>query len=145
MGGWVGEWMREAPGGVLTIRRLLHMLRHFDPPFSGLRKICIVSTPIFEQKWGKCRISTPIFHQILAKCIVSTPPFWPFVAFGVNRRCWATLSETRPSSPPGGRQRNEVCFRYVHAKGVVIYAAHNSELICFFIIPGPFNMAVIYQ
>ena len=31
----------------LTIWRLLHMLRHFDPPFSGLWKICIVSTPMF--------------------------------------------------------------------------------------------------
>ena len=67
----------HTPGRVLTLWRLLHMLRHFDPPFSGLWKICIVSTPIFEQKWGKCRISTPIFGQNLAKCIVSTPLFFP--------------------------------------------------------------------
>ena len=50
------------------------MLRHFDPR-SGLRKICIVLTPIFEEKLGKCRISTPIFWLNLAKCIVSTPLF----------------------------------------------------------------------
>ena len=37
----------DTRGGALTIWRLLHMLRHFDPPFSGLLKICIVSTPIF--------------------------------------------------------------------------------------------------
>ena len=35
------------PGGVLTLWRLLYMLLHFNPPFSGLWKICIVSTPIF--------------------------------------------------------------------------------------------------
>ena len=49
----------------------------FDPTFSGLWKICIVSTPIFYQNWAKWRISTPIFHQNWAKCIVSTPLFWP--------------------------------------------------------------------
>ena len=47
----------------------------FRPPFSGLWKICILSTAIFQQKLGKCRISTPIFHQNWAKCIVSTPLF----------------------------------------------------------------------
>ena len=69
--------VETVPGRVLTLWRWLHMLRHFDPPFSGLWKICIVSTPIFEQKLGKCRISTPIFCQNLAKCIVSTPLFGP--------------------------------------------------------------------
>ena len=53
----------------------------FRPPFSSLWKICIVSTPIFEQKMRK--ISTPIFCQNLTKYIVSTPSFWPFVAFQV--------------------------------------------------------------
>ena len=63
-------------GRVLTLWRLLHMLRHFDPLFSGLWKICIVLTPIFEQNWGKCHISTPNFCQNLSKCIILTP-FWP--------------------------------------------------------------------
>ena len=90
-----------SPGRVLTLWRLLHMLRHFDPPFMDLWKICIVSTPIFVQKWGKCRISTPTFCQNLAKCIVSTPFFSPFVAFRVNGRCWASLSKTQPRTPPG--------------------------------------------
>ena len=83
-----------SPGMVLSLRRLLHMLRHFDPPFSGLWKICIVSTPIFQQKWGKCRISTPVFGQNF------DPPFWPFVVFQVNGQCWASLSETEPRPPP---------------------------------------------
>ena len=38
---------KKARGGVLTLWRLLYMLLHFDPPFSGLWKICRVSTPIF--------------------------------------------------------------------------------------------------
>ena len=77
------------PGRALTIWRLLHMLRHFDPLFSGLWIICIVSTPIFLQK---CCISTPIFHKNWAKCIVSPPLFLTLVAFRVDRRCWASLS-----------------------------------------------------
>ena len=55
----------------------------FRPPFSGLWKICIVSTSIFEQKWGKCRISTTIFGQNLAKCILSTP-LYGSTAYGVD-------------------------------------------------------------
>ena len=52
------------PGRVLTLWKLLHMLRHVDPLFSGPWKICIASTRIFEQKCGKCRISTLIFVKI---------------------------------------------------------------------------------
>ena len=63
------------------------MLRHFDPPEN-----CIVSIPIFEQKWGKYRFSTLIFCQNLTNCIVWIPfLFWPFVAFRVNGRCWASI------------------------------------------------------
>ena len=52
------------------------MLRHFDPTFPGLWKICIVSTPIFEWRRGECRISTPIFvKEKMVKRIVSTPLF----------------------------------------------------------------------
>ena len=77
--------------------RLLHMFRHFDPPFSGLWKIFIVSAPIFDlKKIGKC-ISTPIFHQNLGKCIVPPPLVLPFVAFRVNGPRWA--SKTQPSTP----------------------------------------------
>ena len=88
-------------GRVLTIWWLLHMLRHFDPPFWGLWKICIVSIPIFGQTWGKCRISTPIFvkkkkKKKKGKMYCFEPPFWPFVAFRVNGRWWASLSETQP-------------------------------------------------
>ena len=72
----------------------------FRPPFLGLWKICIVSAPIVEQKWGKCRISTPIFGQHLTKCIVSTPFLALCSAFRVNGRCWASLFKTQPRPPP---------------------------------------------
>ena len=43
------NWGGGVWGGVaLTIwSNVTMMLRQFDPPFSGLRKLCIVSTPIF--------------------------------------------------------------------------------------------------
>ena len=45
---WTMVWNRI--GGLVSGRVLilwiLHMLRHFDPPFSGLWKVCCVSTPI---------------------------------------------------------------------------------------------------
>ena len=49
----LANWGRRFPVRVLTIWRLLHMIRHFNPFLSGLRKICILSTPIFEQKREK--------------------------------------------------------------------------------------------
>ena len=75
------------PGRVLTLWRLLHMLRHFNPPFSGLWKICIVSTPIFEQN--------VVFRPLLfVKMYSFDPPFSSYVAFRVKGRCWASLITT---------------------------------------------------
>ena len=109
------------PGRVLTIRRLLHMLRHFDlltpppppppPPsfcfcFLFLWKKIIVSTTIFEKNLRKMSYFDPYFGQNLANCIVSTP-FWanvyPFIDgqimaewFGCSTQQWVSgLSETR--------------------------------------------------
>ena len=52
----------------------------YTPPFRPLFQVSwkfasIVSTPMYEGKWGKC-ISTPFFCQTLAKCIVSTHPLF---------------------------------------------------------------------
>ena len=69
-----GAWIKS-PGRVLPLWRLLLVFRHFEPPFSGLWKICIVLTHILSKNRGKCRISTPIFWQNLATCIVSIPFF----------------------------------------------------------------------
>ena len=78
--------------------RLLHMFRHFDPPFSGLWKNFIVSAPIFDlKKIGKC-ISTPIFHQNLGKCIVPPPPF-SFTLCSVSSQ-WTALSIQNPTEYP---------------------------------------------
>ena len=84
------------PGRVLTIWRLLHMLCHFDPLFSGLLKICIVSTPIFEEKNRKMSYFDPYFLAKFCEMYSFDPPFSPYVAFWVKRRCWASLSETQP-------------------------------------------------
>ena len=80
----------------------------FWPSFSGLWKICIVSTAIFEQKWGKCCVLTSMFHKNLVKCIVSIrPPFLPLCSIS---RQQAVLSipirnpnptENRPRTHPG--------------------------------------------
>ena len=85
------------PGEGTHSMKVITYAAPFRTLFSGLWKICIVSTPIFEQKGGKS-FSTPIFCQNLAKCIVA--PFWPLVAFRVNGRCWASPSEAQPR-PPG--------------------------------------------
>ena len=84
------------PGEGTHSMKVITYAAPFRPLFSGLWKMCIVSTPIFEQKGGKC-ISTTIFCQNFAKCIASTSPFWPLVTFRVNGRC---PSETQPR-PPG--------------------------------------------
>ena len=151
LNGRVGGWVNEGgPGRGTHYKKVTAYAPPFRPPFFRSQENLYSFDPYIWAKMRKMYFD-PYFSSNFGKMYSfdpppppPPPPFWPFVAFRVNRRCWATLSETRPSSPPGGRQRNEVCFRYVHAKGVVIYAAHNSELICFFIIPGPFNMAVIY-
>ena len=86
---WTATWNRI---GDLVLWRvlilwILLMLRHFDPSFPGLWKVCLVLTPILEQKLGKYHISTP-FCQNLAKCIVSIP----FLALCSNVSQGAVLS-----------------------------------------------------
>ena len=66
-------------GRVPKLWRLPHVLRHFDilrrHPFSGLWKMCIVSTHISKRKWGKCRISTPIVLSKFGKMYSFNPLF----------------------------------------------------------------------
>ena len=73
----------------------------YAPPFSGLWEICMVSTPIFDRKWGKCCISTP-FSSKFDKCIASTH-FLALCSNWVNGRCWESLSETQPRTPSSER------------------------------------------
>ena len=79
------------PGRVLNLWRLLHMLRHFEPPFPGLWSVCMASTPIFEQKWEKKSYFDPFFVKIW-QYVLFWHSFWPFVEIRVNGRCWASLS-----------------------------------------------------
>ena len=79
-------------GGVLTLWRLLHILLHFDPPFSGLWKMCIVSTPIFWQRWRKF-ISTPSFFYpcsvSMAWCgivVAPLPTHWSCCSLALGHR-----------------------------------------------------------
>ena len=44
----VNKTLPKIWGGTHYVK-LLHMLRHFDPPFSGLWKFCIVSTLYFSE------------------------------------------------------------------------------------------------
>ena len=63
--------------GVLTLWRLLHMLLRFYPPFSGLWKICIVSTLYFSKNKEKSYFD-PYFSSKLGKMyrFDPTPPFF---------------------------------------------------------------------
>ena len=118
------------PGRVLILG-ILHMLHHFDPPFSGLWKVCLVSTPIFEQKTRKMWYFDPFLSK-LGKMYCLDPLFLPFVAMWVKGRCWASLSETQPRPPPpapgwvggggGGRwwSIGRANYMYVHVKSRTI-------------------------
>ena len=89
------------------------MLLHFDPPFSGLWKICRVSTlyfskneenvvfwPIYFSKNEEKSYFDPYFSSKLGKMYSFDPPFLTLVAFRVDGRWGASLSETWLSTPP---------------------------------------------
>ena len=77
--------------------------------YEGYYICSAISTPFFRSlennlysfdhyilaKIRKMSYFDPYFHQNWVKCIVSTP----LVAFRVDGRCWASLSETWPRSP----------------------------------------------
>ena len=44
----------------------------------------------------------PYFSSKLGKMYSFDPPFFTLVAFRVDGRCWVSLSETQPSTPPLG-------------------------------------------
>ena len=74
------------------------------PFFSGLCKICIVLIPYIWAKMKKMYFD-PYFCQNWAKCIAPPPP--PTTTTTTNThthllagRCWASLSETQPRTPP---------------------------------------------
>ena len=69
------------------------------PLFSGLWKICIVSTLIFEKKWGNAIFRT-FFVKKNGEMYSADYPFWPFIAFRVNGRYWAFLSHNQVPPPP---------------------------------------------
>ena len=81
---------------VLTIWRLLHMLGHFDPPpFSSLWKI--VSTPIFSK--NEENVFQPLFFIKIGQNVKFQPPFFSHcIAFRVDGWCWASLSDSWPST-----------------------------------------------
>ena len=88
------------PGRVLTLWRLLHMLHHFDPLFQVSGKFARFWPLYLSKNEENVKFRALFFCRNFAKCIVLTP-FLPFVAFWVNRRCWASLSkiQVRPSPP----------------------------------------------
>ena len=56
--------------------------------------------PYFWAKMRKMSYFDPYFLSKFGKMYSFDPPFSPFVAFRVNRRCWASLSKTQPRTPP---------------------------------------------
>ena len=72
----------------------------FQHYFFQVWKICLVSTPIFEKNEGMTYFEPIFCKKKLAKCIVWTPTFFPFIAFRVNGRYWAFLSNNRVPLPP---------------------------------------------
>ena len=60
------------------------MFRSFDPTFLGLWKICMVLTPIFENKIEKMSYFDRYVLSKFDKVYNFDPPCWPFVAFRAN-------------------------------------------------------------
>ena len=82
------------PGKVLTLWRLLHMLRHFDPPFfRPLENLYSFDPYTREKKHRKMSHFDPYFLSKFGGMYCFDPSLWPFVALRVNMRCWAPLSE----------------------------------------------------
>ena len=55
--------------------------------------------------WTKIRKMSDFDHFFVKmwQNVLSRHPFWPFVAIWVNGRCWESLSETQPRTPPSVR------------------------------------------
>ena len=73
----------------------------FRPPFFRSLKNLYSFDPYILAKMGKMSYVDPYFSSKLGKMYSFDPPFLTLVAFRVDGRCWASLSGTWPSSPPG--------------------------------------------
>ena len=75
----------------------------FRPPFFRSLENLYSFEPYILAKMRKMSYFDPYFSSKLGKMYSFDPPFLTLVAFRVDGRCWASLSETRPSTPPGDR------------------------------------------
>ena len=73
----------------------------FRPPFFRSLENLYSFDPFILAKMGKMSYFDPYFSSKLGKMYSFDPPFLTLVAFRVDGRCWASLSRTWPSSPPG--------------------------------------------
>ena len=94
------------PGGGTHYMKVTTYAPPFRPPFFRSLENLYSFDPYILAKMRKMSYFDPYFSSKLGKMYSFDPPFLTLVAFRVDGRCWASLSKTRPSTPPGnGGQR----------------------------------------
>ena len=97
------EWAvwRWDPGGGTHYMKVTTYAPPFRPPFFKSLENLYSFDPYILAKIRKMSYFDPYFSSKLGKMYSFDPPFLTLVAFRVDGRCWASLSKTRPSTPPG--------------------------------------------
>ena len=72
----------------------------FRPPFFRSLENLYSFDPYILAKMRKMSYFDPYFSSKLGKMYSFDPPFLTLIAFRVDGWCWASLSETWPSTPP---------------------------------------------
>ena len=93
------EQPQAAPGGEPHYMKVTTYAPPFRPPcFRSLENLYSFD-PYILTKMRKMSYFDPYFSSKLGKMYNIDPPFFTSVAFRVDGRCWASLSETWPSTP----------------------------------------------
>ena len=89
------------PGGGTHYMKVTTYAPPFRPPFFRSLENLYSFDPYILAKMRKMSYFDPYFSSKLGKMYSFDPPsFFTLVAFRVNGRCWASLSETELSTPP---------------------------------------------
>ena len=96
-------YMQQNPGGGTHYMKVTIYAPPFRPPFFGSLENLYSFDPYILAKMRKMSYFDPYFSSKLGKMYSFDPPFSTLVAFRVGGRCWASLSKTWPSTPPGSR------------------------------------------
>ena len=124
----------------------------FRPPFFRSLENLYSFDPYILAKMRKKSYFDPYFSSKLGKMYSFDPPFFTLVAFRVDGRCWASLSETEPSTPPPPgwipawirsnihhKEWDEITYPFLNLNGARIFISHfTGHVIIYTITPHCF-------